>query len=157
MKAKNGQVVTIEYRGTLDSGEEFDASKNHGRPLTFTLGEGQVISGFEKAVEGMEVGEKKSFRLESGEAYGDRRDDLIIDFPKSQVEDSEVSLEVGAQIGLQTPQGPIPATIAEVGDETVKIDANHPLAGQPLNFEIELVSAEDTPADEPSEAGAPPS
>lgn len=154
MKAKNGQTVTIEYRGTLDSGEEFDASKNHGRPLTFTLGEGQVIPGFESAVEGMEVGEKKSFRLEASEAYGDRRDDLIIDFPKSQVEDSEVSLEVGAQIGLQTPQGPIPATIADVGEESVKIDANHPLAGQPLNFEIELVSAED--ASEAAAESVPP-
>ena len=142
MKAQNGQKVTIEYRGTLDSGEEFDASKNHGRPLTFTLGEGQVIPGFETAVEGMEVGEKKSFRIEADDAYGQRRDDLVIDFPRAQVEESDVSLEAGAQIGLQTPQGPIPATIVEVGEESVKIDANHPLAGQPLNFEIELLSAE---------------
>lgn len=142
MEAQNGQKVTIEYRGTLDSGEEFDASAKHGQPLTFTLGEGQVIPGFEKAVEGMEVGEKKTFTLAPDDAYGQRRDDLVIEFPKAQLEGSDVELEEGKEVGLQTPQGPIPARIEKVGEETVTIDANHPLAGQNLTFEIELVSAE---------------
>lgn len=142
MKAEKGQTVKIEYRGTLESGEEFDSSKNHGQPLSFTIGEGQVIPGFEKAVEGMEVGEKKSFKLAVEEAYGERRDDLIIDFPKEQLEDSDVEIAEGAQVGLQTPQGPIPATIQKVSEDTVTIDANHPLAGKPLSFEIELVSIE---------------
>lgn len=128
-----GDRVAIHYTGTLDNGTEFDSSRG-GDPLEFEMGAEQVIPGFEKAVGGLSIGETSTFRLEPGNAYGEVRDDLLFDVPQANAPDG---LSAGDMVQLSTGQ---PATVLEVTEETVKIDANHPLAGQALTFEVELVS-----------------
>jgi peptidylprolyl isomerase len=130
--AQNGDTVSVHYRGTLDDGTEFDSSAGRD-PLTFTVGGGQVIAGFDTAVLGMTVGEKKEVRLAPDEAYGERTDERVIQVPRDQAPEG---LEAGQQVLL----GQAPATVLEVTDESVTVDANHPLAGQALTFEIELVA-----------------
>ena len=139
--AKSGDTVRVHYTGRLDDGTVFDSSRER-EPLEFTVGSGQVISGFERAVEGMEVGEARETRIEADDAYGERRDDLVLALPKEQVpEDMEIA--PGMRLELRQPDGQaVPVTVAEVGDESVTLDANHPLAGQPLTFELELVGIE---------------
>ncbi len=133
--AQAGDTVALHYRGTLDDGTEFDSSAGR-EPLTFTVGSGQVISGFDEAVEGMAVGEKKTFRLEPDQAYGQRRDDLIITVPS---ENAPEGLEPGQQVAL----GNAPATVVSVEENgDVVVDANHRLAGEALTFDIEVVSIE---------------
>jgi peptidylprolyl isomerase len=136
--AKSGDTVRVHYTGRLDDGTVFDSSRER-EPLEFTVGSGQVITGFERAVEGMEVGEAREARIEADDAYGERRDDLVLDLPKEQVpEDMEIA--PGMRLELRQPDGQaVPVTVAEVGDQSVTLDANHPLAGQPLTFELELV------------------
>lgn len=132
---ETGDTVNVHYRGTLDTGEEFDSSAG-GDPLRFEVGAGQMIPGFDSAVLGMTEGEKKTVRLEPEDAYGQRRDDLLITVPAEQAPEG---LEVGQQVFLDNS---IPALVVGVTDEEVTIDANHQLAGQALIFEIELVSIE---------------
>lgn len=136
--AKQGDTVKIHYTGKLDDGTVFDSSEGRD-PLSFTIGEGEVIPGFERAAEGMEVGETKETRLDVGDAYGERREDLVLDVPREQLpEDLEV--DVGTPLQLQQPDGTaVPVTVAKLDEEQVTLDANHPLAGQPLTFEIQLV------------------
>ncbi|HSR44874.1 MAG TPA: FKBP-type peptidyl-prolyl cis-trans isomerase [Acidimicrobiia bacterium] len=129
----SGDRVTVHYTGTLDDGSEFDSSRDRD-PLEFEVGAGQVIPGFDQAVEALSVGESSTFRLEPGEAYGDMRDDLVFDVPLANAPDG---LTVGDSVQLATGQ---PATVIAVSAETVKVDANHPLAGQALTFAVELVS-----------------
>lgn len=138
-EAQNNDTVTIHYTGKLDDGTVFDSSVER-EPLQFTIGAGQVIPGFEEAVRGMEVGEAKSVRIPPEQAYGERRDDLVLDVTPDQFpEDAEP--QIGQQFELRTQSGQrIPATVAEVSNEHIKLDANHPLAGQTLNFELELVA-----------------
>lgn len=131
--AENGNTVTVHYRGTLDDGEEFDSSKGR-EPLAFEVGSGQVIAGFDDAVRGMAIGESKTFRLEPAEAYGEKRDDLIIEAPRDQAPEG---LVLGDRVQLGNG---IPAVVVEITDEIVRVDANHALAGQALTFEIDLVS-----------------
>lgn len=131
-KVKEGDTVTVNYRGTLDSGQEFDSSYS-GEPLTFVVGSGQLIKGFDTAVRGLAVGEKKKFRLEPDDAYGQREEKMIFEVPLAQAPEG---IKAGDQVQLSNGA---PATIAEVNDEIVKVDANHPLAGQALTFEIEVV------------------
>lgn len=129
----SGDRVMVHYTGTLDDGSEFDSS--HGRdPLEFEVGAAQVIPGFEQAVEALSVGESTTFRLEPGDAYGESRDDLVFDVPQANAPDG---LSVGDSVQLATGQ---PAKVLAVSAQTVKIDANHPLAGQALNFSVELMS-----------------
>lgn len=132
--AQTGDTVSVHYRGTLDDGTEFDSSAGRD-PLTFTVGAGQVISGFDTAVQGMAVGEKKEVRLPADEAYGERSEERIIRVPRDQ---APGEYEAGQQVLL----GQAPATVLEVTEEAVTVDANHPLAGEALTFEIELVSVE---------------
>jgi len=136
--ASIGDTVRVHYTGRLDDGTVFDSSRER-EPLEFTVGSGQVITGFERAVEGMEVGEAREARIEADDAYGERRDDLVLDLPKEQVpEDMEIA--PGMRLELRQPDGQaVPVTVAEVGEQSVTLDANHPLAGQPLTFELELV------------------
>ena len=139
--AKSGDTVQVHYTGRLDDGTVFDSSRER-EPLEFTVGSGQVIAGFERAVEGMEVGEAREARIEVADAYGDRREDLVLDLPKEQVPE-DMEIEPGMRLELRQPDGQaVPVTVAEVGAESVTLDANHPLAGQPLNFELELVGIE---------------
>lgn len=137
--AKQGDTVQIHYTGKLDDGTVFDSSEGR-EPLAVTLGEGQVIPGFEAAALGMEVGETKEARLDVADAYGERRDDLLLEVPREQLPD-ELEVEVGTPLQLQQPDGQaVPVTVAKLDDEQVVLDANHPLAGQPLIFELTLVA-----------------
>jgi len=136
--AKSGDTVRIHYTGKLDDGTEFDSSAGRD-PLEFALGSGQVIPGFDSAVAGMTVGDSKSVSIEPAEAYGDRHEQLVQDVPKDALTD-DVELAVGMQLQSQAPDGQVMQFIVTaVAEETFTVDANHPLAGQTLNFEIELV------------------
>lgn len=137
-QAKEGDKVKVHYHGKLRSGETFDSSEGRS-PLEFTLGEGQVIKGFDDGVKGMSVGEKKTVEIPVEDAYGAKSQDMIIEFPKEQFP-PEMQAEVGQQLMMSNGAGQqFPVTIVEVRDETVLLDANHPLAGQDLIFDIELV------------------
>jgi peptidylprolyl isomerase len=116
----------------------FDTSESRD-PLEVTLGEGKLIPGFEKAVVGLEVGDKTTASIESADAYGDRREDLEVTIEKDQLPE-DVEPEVGMQLQLNQPNGqPVPVQITKVEEENIIIDANHPLAGKDLTFDIELV------------------
>lgn len=139
MAAQAGDTVQIHYTGTLDDGSTFDSSEGR-EPLSFTLGSGQVIQGFDDAVTGMEVGESKTVRIPANEAYGEARADLILDMPRDQVP-PDVQLELGMQLSVQQQNSQAePVTVVEITDNTVKLDANHALAGQALTFALELVA-----------------
>ena len=136
---ENGQKVKIHYTGTLDDGSQFDSSAGRD-PLEFEMGAGMVIPGFEKGVADMAVGDKKSIHIPAAEAYGERREELVMQFERDQLPEG-LEPEVGMMLQMQGHQGqPIPVTITFVEDASITIDANHQLAGQNLNFELELVS-----------------
>jgi peptidylprolyl isomerase len=140
-QAKRGDTVQVHYRGTLDDGTEFDSSAGSD-PIVFTIGEGQVIPGFENALEGMTTGEKKTERIEAENAYGDHRDELVFSVGRDQMPDAE-EVEVGDMLQVGFPDGSNAAvTVAAVDGDSVTLDANHPLAGKNLTFELELVSIE---------------
>ena len=137
-KAKSGDTVKIHYTGTLDDGTEFDSSAGR-EPLEFALGGGQVIPGFDTAVDGMSVGDSKTVTIPPGEAYGERHEQLVQEVPKSALPE-DMKPEVGMQLQSQSPDGQIMnLVIAEVAEESITVDGNHPLAGQGLTFAIELV------------------
>jgi len=133
-QAKTGDTVSVHYTGKLADGTVFDTS-NGGEPLEFTLGQGNVIAGFEQAVIGMKVGELKTFILTPDQAYGQRNEELVFEVEKDELS-SNITPEEGMM--LQTSQGII--TIIEVTDTTIKFDANNPLAGKDLTFSIELIA-----------------
>lgn len=136
--AKQGDTVQVHYKGTLQDGTVFDTSEGR-EPLAFTIGSGEVIEGFEKAVDGMQVGETKMARLDVDEAYGDRNDELELEVPREQLPDG-LDVDVGTPLQLQQPDGrAVPVTVTALDEENVTLDANHPLAGQPLQFELTLV------------------
>ncbi|NVJ85834.1 MAG: peptidylprolyl isomerase [Algoriphagus sp.] len=139
MQAKKGDTVAVHYTGKLEDGSVFDSSVNR-QPLGFTLGDGNMIKGFDEAVHGMEVGDKKTVTIPAAEAYGERRDDMMIDVPRAQVP-ANINPEVGMQLTLQGGNGqPMPVTVTFVDEEKITLDANHQLAGKDLIFEIELVT-----------------
>ena len=139
-QAQQGDTVAVHYTGTLDGGDVFDSSRER-EPLEFTVGGGQVIPGFDRAVEGLEVGESREVRLEAEEAYGEPREDLLIDVGADKFP-PDAEPEVGQQVQVQVAPGQNQvATIADVNDDGgVKLDLNHPLAGRALNFDVELVA-----------------
>ena len=140
--AQNGHLVRIHYVGTLDDGRTFDSSRDR-EPLEFTLGEGAVIAGFEQAVLGMTPGESKTVSLPPEEAYGPHRAELVQEVERGMLP-ADMPLKPGLQLQAQSRSGdPLVLTVREVGDETVKLDANHPLAGERLTFEIELVELDE--------------
>ncbi len=137
-QANNGDTIRVHYKGTLDDGTVFDNSEGRD-PLELTLGQRQVIPGFEAAIVGMNVGESKTATIPSAEAYGERSDQLIIKAPRDKMPEGHEP-EVGQQLQMTTPQGqPVPVRVSEVTDTEVTLDANHPLAGQNLTFELKLV------------------
>ncbi len=137
--AKSGDSVKIHYTGTLDDGSQFDSSEGR-EPLGFTLGSGQVIAGFDEAVTGMTVGEKKTVRLEAEKAYGERHPEMVQEVPKSALP-AEMRIEMGMPLQAQGPDGQVMnLVVTGITEETIQVDANHPLAGQALTFAIELVS-----------------
>ncbi len=137
-QAKSGDTVRIHYTGTLDDGTQFDSSAGRD-PLEFALGAGQVIPGFDNAVDGMAVGEKKTVTLPAEEAYGERHEQLVQEVSRSALPD-EIEPAVGMQLQSQSPEGQVMMLVVTgVGEESITVDANHPLAGQALTFAIELV------------------
>ena len=136
--AKSGDTVRIHYTGTLDDGTRFDSSDGRD-PLEFAIGGGQVIPGFDSAVDGMAVGENKSVTIPPDQAYGERHEQLVQEIPKTALPE-EMEPAVGMQLQSQSPEGQVMNLfVTEVADETITVDANHPLAGQALTFAIELV------------------
>ena len=136
--SNEGKIVKIHYTGTLDDGSKFDSSYDHGEPIEFTCMAGDVIPGFDNAVLDMQVGDKKTVHLEPADAYGEVREDLIQKVPNAD------QLPVGETVYMQGPDGmPFPVQVAGIENGIVTFDMNHPLAGKPLNFELELVEVKD--------------
>lgn len=135
--ARNGDTVRVHYTGSLGDGTVFDSSKER-EPLEFTLGEGKIISGFEQAVVGMEPGESKTVQIESDNAYGPHREEMVVSVERTRLPE-DIEPQVGGQLQVRQPDGSVhPVIVTEVSDASVTLDANHPLAGEDLNFEIEL-------------------
>ncbi|MES1222687.1 MAG: peptidylprolyl isomerase [Bacteroidota bacterium] len=137
-KAKSGDKVKVHYHGKLTNGETFDSSEGR-EPLEFEVGKGMVIKGFEDGVTGMLVGEKKTLNIPYHEAYGPRNPDMLIEMPKDRF---PKDMEIVAGIPLMMSDGSgqnFQVIVAEIKEEAVILDANHPLAGQDLVFDIELV------------------
>ncbi len=138
-QVKNGDAVSVHYHGRLTDGTTFDTSAGR-EPLQFTAGSGQVIKGFDNAVLNMKVGDKVTVEIPVQEAYGERRDDMMMEYPKSDFP-ADMTPEIGMELQMGDNMGNVfPVVIAQVNDETVLLDANHPLAGKDLIFEIELVA-----------------
>jgi peptidylprolyl isomerase len=136
--AKNGDTVKVHYTGTLDDGTVFDSSMDR-EPLEFKLGEKQMIPGFEAGVLGMEVDETKTVKIVSDDAYGAHHDERVIEIPRSEVP-ADMTIQLGQTLELAGPDGQsVIVQVKDITDEIVKLDANHPLAGQDLNFEIKLI------------------
>lgn len=134
-----GTTVLVHYTGTLDDGTQFDSSRDRD-PLEVVLGQGMVIPGFEQAIMGMEPGQTLTVTIPEEEAYGPHNEEMILRVPKSSFP-PEIPTTVGEQLILRSPDGDeVPALIVDVTDEEATLDANHPLAGFALTFEIELVS-----------------
>lgn len=137
--SNEGKKVRVHYRGTLDDGTQFDCSYDRGEPIEFVCGAHQMIAGFDAAVVDMALGEKKTVHIPAADAYGERRDDLVLHFPAAQVPNIE-QVSVGDKLFLSGPGGqPVPVSVLSVDDEGIVFDANHELAGKDLNFDIELV------------------
>ena len=137
-KAKSGDTVRVHYTGKLDDGTQFDSSAGRD-PLEFSIGAGDVLPAFDSAVEGMAVGDSKSIKIEAAEAYGRRHEQLIQEVPREHLPD-DMQPAVGMQLQAQGQDGqPIQLVVTAVKDETITVDGNHPLAGQDLDFDIELV------------------
>jgi FKBP-type peptidyl-prolyl cis-trans isomerase 2 len=138
-QVKSGDTVHLHYTGTLADGTTFDSSQGRD-PLQFTVGSGQIIPGLDAALPGMAVGETKTVEVAADEAYGQPDPNARQAVPRSEIP-ADIPLEIGTQLQVQTPSGQVmPVTVAEVSDEQVVLDANHPLAGQDLTFNIELVA-----------------
>ena len=138
VQAKPGDTVKIHYIGKLDDGTVFDSSANR-EPLEFTLNEGQVIPGFDQAVMGMSPGESKTEKIPMDQAYGPRIPEMVIEVNRQQMP-PDLEPEGGQQLQLQQANGQtIPVLVTEVTESKVTLDANHPLAGEDLTFDIQLV------------------
>ncbi len=137
-KVKSGDTVQVHYKGTLKSGELFDSSEGR-EPLEFTVGSGQVINGFDTAVVDMEPGETKTVHIPVEQAYGERTQEALISVPRSEFPE-DITPEIGQELQMSDDQGHIfPVVVAGVEADHVVLDANHPLAGHDLTFEINLV------------------
>jgi FKBP-type peptidyl-prolyl cis-trans isomerase 2 len=140
-QVKNGDKVKVHYHGRLRNGETFDSSQGR-EPLEFTVGSGQVIKGFDQGVMGMQPGDKKTVEIAVGDAYGEKQQEMLIEFPKAQFP-PDMKPESGMQLMMNNGAGQsFQVTVAEVRDDSVILDANHPLAGEDLIFDLELVSIE---------------
>ncbi len=137
-QVKKGDTVRVEYIGTLEDGTVFDKTAG-SVPLEFIVGEGKLIPGFDDAVLGMRVGEKKNVKIPSDRAYGPRIEDLEVALERANLP-GDVKLDIGRKVKVGAgEEAKTDFTITEVSDKSVTLDANHPLAGQDLTFEIELV------------------
>ena len=138
-QVKNGDTVRVHYHGKLTDGTTFDSSEGRD-PLEFQVGSGQVIKGFDDALVNMQIGEKKTVNIPVDQAYGQRNDDMMMEYPKSEFPD-DMKPVAGMELHMSDNQGHVfPVVVTEVQEDVVVLDANHPLAGKDLTFEIELVS-----------------
>lgn len=138
MQVKNGDTVRVHYHGRLTNGTTFDSSEGRD-PLEFQVGAGMVIKGFDNGVLDMKVGDKRTLNIPVEEAYGPKNAELIMEFPKDNIP-AELNPEVGMDLQMSNPEGQVfPVKVAAIGSEFITLDANHPLAGEPLVFDIELV------------------
>jgi FKBP-type peptidyl-prolyl cis-trans isomerase 2 len=137
-QVKSGDKIKVHYHGRLTNGETFD--KSEGRePLEFEVGSGMVIKGFDDGVTGMAVGDKKTINIPFDEAYGPKNPDMVIDMPKDRFP-KDMELEVGMPLAMSDDQGQqFQVAVAEIKEEVIILDANHPLAGEDLIFDLELV------------------
>ena len=151
-KVENGLFISVDYKGTLQNGNVFDTS--YGRqPIEVRVGAGQLIPGFENELLGMSLNETKTFTLEPEEAYGQRNETLKRDIPRTDIP-PELNPRIGMMVDLQSSEGQqIPAQIVHLDEEKLTLDMNHPLAGETLNFEIEVVGISDSPTQAPSACG----
>ena len=146
-KVENGAYISVEYTGKLGNGEVFDSSQG-GQPLEVHMGAGRMIQGFEAQLLGMVLNEKKVFTLSPEDAYGLRNDDLMQSIPRSEVP-PDMEVEIGMIVGLMTEEGnQVPARVVRMDDAQLTMDLNHPLAGESLTFEIEVVGISSTPTQE---------
>jgi len=137
-QAKDKDTVKVHYTGKLEDGSTFDSSAGR-EPLEFTLGTGSVIPGFDQGIVGMAIGETKTITIAPDDAYGPLREELVIEVKKSDIP-SKINTDVGQRLQIPQPEAqPIPVVITEVKDETITLNANHPLAGKTLIFDVELV------------------
>jgi len=135
--AKPGNTVEVHYTGKLDDGTVFDSSEGKA-PLVFKIGENKIITGFEDGVVGMKAGESKSVSIPPDQAYGDRQDDLVQEFPRNQLPD-KISPEIGQRLQMKQPNGQnVAVVVSGLDDDSIMLDANHPLAGKTLHFDIHL-------------------
>ena len=136
--AKDGDTVNVHYTGKLEDGTVFDSSVER-EPLEFTLGAGTIVPAFEEAVRGMQAGQSKTVTIPSQEAYGPRHDEMVLVIERTELP-PELKPDVGQQLQMQQPDGrAVSVLVTEVSETTITIDANHPLAGKDLTFEIELL------------------
>jgi peptidylprolyl isomerase len=136
---ETGKTVKVHYTGTLNDGSVFDSSQGRD-PLEFQVGAGQVIPGFDAAIQQMDVGARKTITIPSDQAYGEVRQEMIALIPHEQFPEG-LNPEVGQTLQLRTPEGALPVRVTDVKDNGVVIDGNHPLAGEDLTFELTLVDA----------------
>jgi FKBP-type peptidyl-prolyl cis-trans isomerase 2 len=137
-QVKSGDTVKVHYHGKLTDGSTFDSSEGR-EPLEFEVGSGMVIPGFDNGVTGMSVGEKKTINIPVEDAYGPKQDDMIMEFPRDRFP-ADMVPEEGMQLNMSNGAGQnFPVVIREVRDDSVLLDANHPLAGEDLTFDLELV------------------
>jgi peptidylprolyl isomerase len=137
-QAQNGDTVRVRFSGHIENGAEF-ASNQGEKPLEFTIGDGKLIQGFEQGTVGMQAGEKKTIRLEPDQAFGEKRPELIQQVPKSAIPE-DIQLTVGLQLHVNSPDGtPVKVTVSDISEEQVTLDANSPLAGEVVVFDLELV------------------
>lgn len=134
---KTGRNVSVHYTGTLDDGTTFDSSRTRD-PISFEVGSGHVIAGFDDAVAGMSAGDTKQVKILSEDAYGDRNEAAVITVPHNAFPE-DLELEIGMTVQGSGPDGDFPAIVTAIASEGITIDCNHPLAGKNLNFEIEVV------------------
>lgn len=135
---KVGDIVSLHYKGTLNDGTIFDSSEGR-EPLEFEVGSGMVIKGFDDGVMGMAIGEKKAIHIEVDEAYGPSNEQMIFKFDKAGIP-GDIPMEIGGTLNMHDGQQAIPVVIKEIAEDYVLMDANHPLAGQELNFDLEIVA-----------------
>lgn len=136
--AQSGDTVKVHYTGKLQDGTVFDSSEGRD-PLEFIIGSGSLIEGFEQAVVGMTPGEAKTVQIASAEAYGPRHEEMVQEIERTAIP-SDIDLDVGVRLQASQEDGPpVLLTVVEMSESTVTVDANHPLAGEDLTFEIDLV------------------
>lgn len=137
-QAKDGDKVRVHYTGSLEDGTVFDSSYERNEPLEIVLGQGMLIEGFENAVKGLQAGEKVSATIAPEQGYGSYHDEYTFEVERSQIP-AEINPEVGMMLQVNTDQGATNVTVKTVTDDKVVLDGNHPLAGQTMKFDIELV------------------